>query len=182
MGLHLQKLGSEPLGLGHHLQAGEVVNNKPRKPLKRSYIKRKSRLRFKSAKKSMIRAAEKRAEDAWKQAVEHRAKGICEVHGASCKPETFQVDHFRSRRHARTFYMPENGTFVCAALNRDKAMGWNNAAEKIAFVVLKREGQAMVDQLLQAGSNKSKPQKFSPFELAVIAADLDRMFLSDRQP
>ena len=94
------------------------------------------------------------------------------MHQATCSDSVFQVDHFRSRAHAATFLLPENGTFVCRSLNANKAWGTNNAAEKIAYVVLKREGQQTVDFLL----GYHAPKKYNIIELEEITENLNRLW------
>ena len=133
---------------------------------------RKTRIRKKRKAVSLRQIALDVAEDAWKKAIARRAKGICEVHKESCTGEVMQADHFRSRRHMTTFLMHENGTLVCSGLNQNKSMGINHAAEKIAFVVLKREGQVMVDFLMSF----HPPKKFTVMELENITHELNGLF------
>jgi len=139
----------------------------------RKPVKKRKPLRKKRKKTSLLDIAKEVCEDAWKKACLRRDKNTCQVHGASCQGN-LQVDHFRSRRHGHTFFMHQNGTTVCAGLNRDKAMGWNNAAERIGFVVLKREGQATVDYLLELSR---QPKKWSIIELENQTHNLNGLFL-----
>lgn len=139
-------------------------------------MKKRKPLRQKSIRKTTMKTALDVAEQAWKDAVKRRAKGICEVHGEACQGAVMQADHFRTRTHKWTFLMVENGTYVCAGLNQNKAWGVNNAAEQIAFVVLKREGQDMTNYLLE---KRPYPKKFTVGELDTIAYELNGMFLQD---
>lgn len=134
---------------------------------------KKTRLRKKSKRKSVLKTAMRICEEAWKAAVKRRARGICEVHGPFCPDPVKQIDHFRSRRHGHTFFMLENGTQVCRSLNMQKAMGVNNAAEKIAFVVLEREGQSMMDYLLEISR---QPKKWTLDEIEEQTKKLNGMF------
>ncbi len=138
---------------------------------------KRSPLRRKSLAKTSLKKALRLAEDAWKKAVVRRDRGLCQVHLESCPDPDKQADHFRSRKHGWTFLDIRNGTLVCKGLNMSKAMGWHNAAEKIAFVVLKREGQETVDYLLQM-SRKTK--KWNLTELEDLTAELNSMYLEER--
>lgn len=137
-------------------------------------MKKKKFLRKRKKINSLLDKAKLECEEAWKNACLRRDKGICQIHGENCLDLIIQVDHFRSRRHGMTFFMPENGTTVCRSLNLEKAMGWNNAAEKIGFVVLKREGESMVDFLLET-SHQTK--KWTLQELEDLKKKLNGMFL-----
>ena len=136
---------------------------KPRKPI------RKKRKRS-----SVLDKAKAVCEEAWKAACRRRDQNTCQVHGPSCQDPVKQVDHFRTRTHAWTFYMPENGTTVCSGLNMNKAMGVNQAAEKIAFVVLEREGKEMVDYLLE---KRPAPKKWRLEELEHQIEYLNGLYL-----
>lgn len=136
----------------------------------RKYIRKKRRLT--STKDKAIKVCE----EAWKAACRRRDNNTCQVHGESCPDPVKQVDHFRTRTHGWTFFMVENGTTVCSGLNQNKSMGINNAAEKIAFVVLKREGQEMVNFLL---AKRPKPKKWDISELEDLTVKLNGMFLTN---
>ena len=137
---------------------------KPRKPI------RKKRKRT-----SVLDKAKLVCEEAWKAACRRRDQNTCQVHGLSCQDPVKQVDHFRTRTHGWTFFDPANGTVVCSGLNQNKAMGVNNAAEKIAFVVLKREGQRVVDHLLE---RRPAPKKWTLDEIETQIEYLNGLFNS----
>lgn len=125
-------------------------------------------------KKQILKKLLTQAEEAWKSAVKRRDKGLCQVHGKECKEPIKQADHFRTRRHGWTFLMVENGTYVCRTLNWQKSRGENNAAEKIGFAVLEREGVAMVQYLLETGR---QPKKWTEEELKEKIKELNGAFL-----
>ncbi len=137
-------------------------------------MKRSKPLRKKRKAVSPIQKALDAAEESWKKAVHRRDKGICQVHKERCQDDIKQADHFRSRRHGWTFLDIRNGTLVCKSLNGQKAKGWNQAAERIAMVVLKREGENVVEYLMEMSR---QPKKWTLTELEEIKKQLDFSFL-----
>jgi len=135
-------------------------------------IKKRKPLKKKRSRKSLLDQALKAAEEAWKQAIYRRDKGICQVHGPSCALPK-QADHCRTRTHSWTFLDPRNGTLVCNGLNQAKANGWHGAAEKIAAVVIDREGRETFDYLFE---KRAQPKKWTLEELEQITCQLNGMF------
>ena len=138
-------------------------------------MKPRKRIRRQRKRTSPLDKAKAICEAAWKAACRRRDHNACQVHPEGCTDPVKQVDHFRTRTHSWTFFMPENGTTVCSGLNQNKAMGVNNAAEKIAFVVLKREGQKMVDYLLE---KRPMPKKWSLQEIEDLTVYLNGLWRS----
>lgn len=149
---------------------------KKRKPIKRSYIKRKLCAGIKSCKRrsskiSLFNFALKQAEMAWKAAVMRRDK-TCRICGSI---EVRQADHCFTRSCKQLFLDVRNGTILCRACHSSKTFNVGATNKRVDELVKAREGEAWWEMAKQHADSHIH-YKFTIQELEDIKAKLDGMF------
>jgi 5-methylcytosine-specific restriction endonuclease McrA len=111
---------------------------------------KRTRLRKRSKKDTILKRLQNKAENLWKQVCKDRDK-VCQICGSK---EVLQVHHIFSRKNKGLFLDVENGILLCRNCHCKVSFGDDGLKEKIRRIKIKKD-PATYDRLYEQDLDKS---------------------------
>ena len=133
---------------------------------------KKTKLRSRTNKKSLLKKAHKLCWKACYEAIKRRDK-VCQIH-ENCQGKVLQVDHLFSRKHLSTFYDERNLLLICSKANWEKFIGRGDTAYLVTKCAEAKWGREAIEDM---GRQTRIPKKWAISELETLTQTFNEMYL-----